>query len=140
MLTAYRDIGGVWTIGDGITSYPDGSSVQPGDVITDAQADHLLTWRMTASVAAVQRVTPPSSADFQIGAMADLAYNIGTGNFLRSTLIRLFLAGDINGAAEQFLVWDKAHVDGQLVTVHGLLNRREAERAMFLGQTVVSTM
>lgn len=50
----------------------------------------------------------------------------------------LFLAAyrDIAGAANQLLRWDKAHVDGELVVVQGLINRRRAERMLFLGTPV----
>jgi GH24 family phage-related lysozyme (muramidase) len=33
---------------------------------------------------------------------------------------------------DAFLMWDKAHVDGQLVEVNGLKNRRSAERTLYL--------
>ena len=45
--------------------------------------------------------------------------------------IRL-LEKNANAAADAFLLWDKTHIDGQLVTVKGLLNRRRKERALYL--------
>ena len=44
----------------------------------------------------------------QFDAMVCLAYNIGVGAFTASTLVKLFNAGDIQLAADQFLSWDKA--------------------------------
>jgi len=42
------------------------------------------------------------------------------------------LAGDESCAAEAFLLWDKTHVNGELVRIEGLHIRRMAERALFL--------
>lgn len=127
VLTAYRDIAGVWTIGWGHTG-----GVYKGQTITDQQAVQLLMGDLAgfeASVAA--RTDPLATSDNQFAAMVSLSYNIGTGGFLGSTVLRDHKAGDFEGAAAAFLLWDKAHVDGQLVTVQGLLNRRIAEAALY---------
>ncbi|VWB70887.1 muraminidase [Burkholderia lata] len=68
----------------------------------------------------------------QFDACVSFCYNAGNGAFNGSTLLRLLNAGNYQGAADQFLVWDKGHVDGQLVVIQGLLNRRTAERNIFL--------
>lgn len=47
-------------------------------------------------------------------------------------MLAKFNAGDSVGAADQFLVWDKAHVGGKVVALAGLDDRRRAERALFL--------
>jgi lysozyme len=39
---------------------------------------------------------------------------------------------DYAGAAEQFLVWDKAIVNGKKVSLRGLTRRRKAEQDLFL--------
>ena len=57
-----------------------------------------------------------------------------SGNLVASTLLRKVNAGDFAGAAEQFLVWDKARVNGVLQPLAGLTRRRRAERALFMGQ------
>jgi len=64
--------------------------------------------------------------------MLSLAYNIGITGFKGSTVLAKFNVSDIAAAAEAFLIWDKAHVNGQLVVVQGLYNRRLQERAIFL--------
>ena len=63
----------------------------------------------------------------QFDALVSLTYNIGSGAFNNSTLLKLN-KGDYQGAADQFLVWNKA--DGKVMK--GLVRRREAERALFL--------
>ena len=67
----------------------------------------------------------------QFDACVVIAYNIGLTNFRSSTLVRRFNAGDMQGAADQFLRWDKAA--GK--SMKGLRRRRAAERALFMGMT-----
>jgi GH24 family phage-related lysozyme (muramidase) len=50
------------------------------------------------------------------------------GNLKKSTLLKKFNAGDIQGAALQFKSWNKA--GGKVLT--GLTRRREAEMKLFL--------
>lgn len=122
-LTAYRDTGGVWTIGYGSTR-----DVREGMRITQTEADQRFLADTEWAQAAVRTdVTVPLTQP-QFDALVSLAYNIGAGAFARSTLLRLLNAADYRGAAEQFLVWNK--VKGEVVT--GLAVRRAKERAMFL--------
>jgi lysozyme len=64
--------------------------------------------------------------------MLSLTYNIGITAFRCSTVLAKFNVGDIAAAAEAFLMWDKATVNGQLTVVPGLYNRRVQERTIFL--------
>jgi len=123
-LTAYQDVVGVWTIGYGETK-----DVYPGMTITQDQAEAMLRTRIAQDfepgvLVALSR--QPTQQQFD--AMVSLAYNIGTGAFGKSTLVRKFNAGDMQGAADQFLVWNRA--GGKVVS--GLVRRREAERALFM--------
>lgn len=61
-------------------------------------------------------------------AMASLAFNIGSGAFSRSTLLRKLNARDYQGAANEFLKWNKSK--GKVLS--GLTRRRTAERQLFL--------
>lgn len=65
-------------------------------------------------------------------ALTSLLYNIGVTAFTTSTLLKLLNQGDYDGAAAQFLVWNKITKNGRKVVSKGLQNRREAERALFL--------
>ncbi len=129
-LTAYRDIAGVWTIGYGHTG-----GVYKGEMITPYEARQLLTVDLANAAAEVQ-ARAPQATDNQFAAMTSFTFNEGIGAFRGSTLLRLFKSGDIIGAANQFPRWDKVHVDGELVVVQGLLNRRLAERVLFLEVTI----
>lgn len=125
-LSAYRDVAGVWTIGYGHTG-----GVFKGDMITADQAVGLLYQDLAKFEAWVSaRTTAPTSNQFS--AMVSLCFNIGEQAFLHSSVRRLHNEGDFSGAAEAFLLWDKAHVDGVLVTVSGLLDRRHREYDLYL--------
>lgn len=126
-LEAYWDANGkVWTIGWGDT----GPDVVRGLRITQAEADERLRRRLAREFVpgALNVLTRPVS-QAQLDAMGDLAYNIGVSAFQGSTLVRLFNAGDVAGAAEQFPRWNKS--GGKVLL--GLRRRRAADRARFLG-------
>lgn len=61
--------------------------------------------------------------------MISLAYNIGIGAFRSSTLLRKFNGGDVIGAGDQFLRWNRA--GGRVID--GLTNRRRDELAVYSG-------
>jgi len=124
-LRAYQDIVNVWTICDGETK-----GVKAGDVATPAQCDSMLAKNLITYEAGMDRcLTYPVPGKVKV-AFLSLAYNIGTGAFCRSTLVRKANAGDVVGACEQILVWDKAGKPPR--PVKGLTNRRKAERELCL--------
>lgn len=69
--------------------------------------------------------------DAQLGALTSLAYNIGVAALEGSSVRRRLIAGDVQGAADGFRMW--RYAGGR--ELPGLVNRREAERAVFLEQT-----
>lgn len=115
-----------WTIGWGDT----GPDVKPGTCISQDEADARFTRRLAnefePGVMSALTRTPNQG---QFDGMVCLAYNVGVGNFKRSTLVRKFNTHDDAGTADQFLVWDKAA--GK--SMKGLRRRRAAERALFMG-------
>ncbi|MBW4537814.1 MAG: glycoside hydrolase family protein [Myxacorys chilensis ATA2-1-KO14] len=126
-LHAYDDGVGVWTIGYGHTS-----GVAPGMTITQAQAEAFLQDDLEIFESAVQDAVSVSITDAQFSALVCFCYNVGAGldGFGGSTLLRLLNEGNYEGAAEQFLRWNKA--GGQPLL--GLTRRRKAEQALFLEQ------
>lgn len=64
----------------------------------------------------------------QFDALVSFVFNVGTGAFGSSTLLRKLNAGDRDGAADELLRWSRA--GGRVL--EGLLSRRRAERALFL--------
>lgn len=127
-LTAYLDGGGVPTIGYGHTS-----GVRMGDTCTIEQAEQWLQEDAQDALQAIIDLVDVPLTPNQQEALASLVYNIGVGAFAKSTLLRLLNAGDYARAANQFDVW--CHDNGQVVP--GLVNRRAAEKRIFLGEKPV---
>ena len=124
-LAAYADQGGVWTIGYGHT----GPDVHEGLVITEDEACLLLESDVAAAVTGVNRLVTAAIQQNHFDALSDFAFNLGVGALSHSTLLVQVNAGDFEAAAQQFLVWD--HCNG--VVNAGLLRRRQAEAALFVG-------
>lgn len=125
-LKAYPDpgTGGLpWTIGYGSTS-----GVTRNMVITEAQAEQMLAADLVRFERIVERAVRVPVTQGQFDALVSFTYNVGEGNFTKSTLLRKLNAGDTAGAAEQFSRW--VHAGGKVLP--GLVKRRVAERALFL--------
>ena len=67
---------------------------------------------------------------YEWDAFFSLAYNIGTGAFCRSTLVKKLNAQDYHGACAEILKWDKF----QGKPLAGLSKRREQEYQQCLGR------
>jgi lysozyme len=131
-LSPYLDTAGVPTIGYGTILYPSGRRVTMNDpAITQGQALDYLESQVNQKVAAINHLVQVPINQNQFDALASFTYNDGVGALQTSTLLRLLNAGNFSGAAAQFLVWDKEHVDGQLVESDGLLHRRKMEMSLF---------
>ena len=121
-LTAYRDAGGVWTIGYGSTG-----GVRRGMTITRDQAVLRLYQDLDEAEATINsRVTVPLTQP-QFDALTSLVFNIGGGAFRKSTLLQKLNTGDYAEAAAEFPRWVKAR--GRILP--GLVIRRAAERQLF---------
>ena len=128
-LTAYKDIVGIWTIGYGTTAAA-GLGIEPakGMTITQDRAEDLLRQGVDAFAAKVDALILAKVNANEFGACVSLAYNIGPGAFSKSTVLRELNAGNKDRAAAAFKMWNKA--GGEIV--QGLVNRRNAEVALFL--------
>lgn len=127
-LDAYRDQVGVWTIGYGHTAQAGPPTPAAGLRITRQEAEALLIRDLVKYEAAVDGVLTRSPTQNQFDAMVSLCFNIGPGNFARSSVVRAFNKAEDNRAAEAFLAWNKA--GGKVLS--GLARRRQAERRLFL--------
>ena len=126
-LCAYRDAAGVLTIGYGHTK-----GVRPGQQVTADQARELLREDAETAARVVRNVVRVPLNQSQFDALVSLAFNIGGGAFAGSTVARRLNDGDLAGAAEALLLWDKATVAGKKISLPGLTRRRQAERKLFL--------
>ena len=131
VLRPYRDSVGIPTIGIGSTYYEDGTKVKMSDkAITKERAIQLAKNVVKSFEAQVNKSILPTMVQNQFDAMVLLCYNIGESGFARSSVVRNFNAGNIQKAADSFLLWNKA--GGKVV--RGLVNRRNIERTLFLSK------
>lgn len=126
-LTAYRDAVGVWTIGYGHTAAAGSPAPKAGMTLTQEQADDLLVADLAIYEKAVSSGLTQAPNQNQFDAMVSLCFNIGPGNFGKSSVRRFFNAGETAKAANAFLMWNKAA--GKVLK--GLTRRRAAEMALF---------
>jgi lysozyme len=127
-LTAYPDPGSKdghpWTIGRGAT----GPGISRGVVWTQEQADARFAADLAKFAAQVDALIgdAPTTPN-QFSAMVSLAYNIGVSALAKSTVLRKHKAGDYEGAARAFIMWNKN--DGKVM--RGLTRRRLAESDLY---------
>ncbi len=115
--------GAPWTIGYGTTK-----GVKPGMTITAEQAEKMLRDDVAKFESGVSALLKVPTTQGQFDAMVSLAYNIGLGNFGKSTLLRKHNEKCYSCAAGQFPVWNRAA--GKVM--NGLTRRRNAERDVYM--------
>lgn len=122
-LKAYLDTKGIPTIWIGNTSYPDGTKVKMGDVITEQQG-----WEMFAKIERLfteninKKVRVPLTQN-QFNACFSFSWNIGMAAFNNSTFLKLLNKGNYKGAADAMLMWSKPAE---------IIPRRKRERELFI--------
>jgi lysozyme len=92
------------------------------------QAEDQLTIDLEKFESAVSRNVKVALTQNQFDALVSFTYNLGEGNLRSSTLLKLLNVGDYNGAAAQFLRWDKQA--GK--PLPGLTKRRHQESLLFM--------
>lgn len=129
-LKVYRDPGaGAWTIGYGHKVQP-GEPYHPYGPVTEItleEANRLFDQDTRTATAAVTNYVKVPLTENQRAALISFVYNIGTGAFYGSTMLRRLNSGDYAGAAAEFARWNKD--DGKVVPI--LTARRERERVIF---------
>ena len=121
-LKAYKCPGGVWTIGYGHTA-----GVKPGMVITEAQAEEYLKANLIAFERYLNGLGLALNQN-QFDALISFIYNVGTGNFSNSTLLRKVRANpQDNSIMDEFLRW--VYSKGRVLP--GLQRRRLAEMKLY---------
>jgi lysozyme len=127
----YPDTGGVWTQGYGCTFHPDGAPVRETDPpVTKGQAQTWMEAIAGPTMSRVRDLVRVKISDNAAAALCSFAYNTGTGNLSRSTLLQLLNEGaPLTQVAGQFAAWvhdSKGNVDA------GLVRRRAVEAALLL--------
>lgn len=125
---AYKCSAGVNTIGYGTTVYSNGKRVKPGDRTTEEEAVKELCRVVAKDEKIVNSSVRVELSENEVAALISFCYNVGVENFKKSTLLRLLNKGDKIGASNELKKWKYAN--GQVS--NGLVNRREAEKELFL--------
>lgn len=128
-LEPYLDPVGIPTIGWGATALNGQPVTMATAPITQAEADAALDDALAAVETRVLAMVHVALADHETAALISFAYNTGTGALGRSTLLRMLNGGERTAAATQFMSW--VYADGRVMP--GLVARRQAERALFVG-------
>lgn len=125
----YKCPAGISTIGYGNTYYPNGTKVKITDKqITREYANEILAHTADEFAADVLKLVKTNITVNQLNALTSFAYNVGMGNFQKSTLLKLVNVNPNDAMiAKEFLKWNKAA--GK--ELKGLTNRRIAESALY---------
>ncbi|AKK20574.1 phage-related lysozyme [Candidatus Liberibacter africanus PTSAPSY] len=126
-VTAYKDPGrGVWTIGYGHT----GPDVHEGMTITQEQAEELLKGDLRKHVDLLLSASPimASVSENRLAAVGDFVFNLGIGNYRKSTFKKCIDAEDWENAATECKKW--IHGGGKVLP--GLVKRRNEEAALLI--------
>jgi lysozyme len=124
-LTPYKDLIGKPTVCFGETNV----EMKP---YTRPECEAMLQRSLAKYAGPVIDCLPPAAPLSVKAAITSLAYNTGPVNACSSSAAQAARAGDYPAACDKLLLWDKARINGKLVAVKGLTNRRKAERELCL--------
>lgn len=116
--------GDVPTIGFGTTE-----GVKKGDVITPERALVRLLGDADKFSEGVKKCAAVPLYQYEFDAYVSLSYNIGTGAFCNSTLVKKLKAYDYEGACKEILKWNKFKGE----PLKGLTHRRQREYKLCRG-------
>lgn len=116
--------GDVPTIGFGTTE-----GVKKGDVITPERALVRLLGDADKFSEGVKKCAAVPLYQYEFDAYVSLSYNIGTGAFCNSTLVKKLKTYDYEGACKEILKWDKFKGE----PLKGLTHRRQREYKLCMG-------
>jgi lysozyme len=119
---AYKDSKGLWTTAVGHLIKADEQHLITA-TLTDAEVKDLLKSDLKWCREAVESSVPPTLSQSSFDALYSFCFNVGATNFKHSTVVKRINAGDLKGAGDAFLMWDKPPE---------LIPRRKRERALFL--------
>ncbi|MCZ2158894.1 lysozyme [Bartonella sp. 220] len=134
-LHAYKDVIGVWTIGYGHTNAAGNPFVHKGMIVTEEQAEAFLCQDLRQFENTVERAVQVSLTDEQFAALVSFCYNVGTGAFCNSTLLKKLNQGEYEAIPSELQKWTKA--GGK--RLQGLAHRRAAEAGLWAKGAYVSS-
>ena len=129
-LSPYICPAGEPTIGWGAIWGMDGQRVtMDHPEITEGEADGMLLRDISPAYNAVARMTKVPLSDGQAAALVDFVFNLGSGNYLASTLRAVINRGEYDAAPKQFRRW----IFGGGIRLNGLIRRRSSEIQLWNG-------
>lgn len=121
-LKAYLCPADVWTVGYGHTK-----TARFGQLITRARAEELLIQDLRWVEATVSAGVEVPISGNQFAALCSFVFNVGPGNFRKSSLRKLLNRSWYGQVPAQLMRWNK--VDGRILS--GLTRRRAAEAQLW---------
>jgi len=131
----------LWTIGYGHVLYPEQAKLKLEDrkayplrpehdkIWSDGGIDAILRSDLTRFEIGVLRLCPGAiNSQAHFDALVSFSFNVGLGSLQSSTLRMKYNRGDVQGAADEILKWNKG--GGRILP--GLTLRRLEEQALFL--------
>lgn len=125
---AYKCPAGVATIGWGHTNHH-GRKFDMTSIWTIEDCDEAFQEDMAGFEKDVKRLVTHEINGFQYDALVSFAYNCGSGNLAKSTLLKYVNQGNFEAAAKEFIKWNKG--GGKVLA--GLTRRRKSESLLFQG-------
>lgn len=127
-LDPYTDIAGIRTV-----CYGETFNVKERRY-SDQECRDLLNASLAKHTTGVLACLPANAPVQTKAAFASFGYNVGVSAACGSSAVRKLRAGDIRGACDGLLAWNKARhpVTRKLAVSRGLDNRRRAERLLCL--------
>jgi len=132
-LESYRDPVGVWTVGIGHTAAAGHPIPGPNFRLrSEHEAEVIFKKDFQNFLTDIKKHIEPhiwnKMTDEMKLALGSFAFNVGVGNFKKSTLLRKLNAEDYEGAGDEFKRW--VYAGGRKLP--GLVKRREWERDLFM--------
>lgn len=143
--TIYSDVAGIPTIGVGhVLTQSERSSgkivLSSGEVLdirnglTQAQVMNLMLDDVMKREGYVNELVNVDLEQYQFDALVSWVFNVGKGAMQGSTLLRRLNSGEYDAIPDELRRWTKGTINGKKQTIRGLVNRRNTEVAMWLGQ------
>lgn len=128
---AYKDEGGVWTIGYG-TTWIENRRVRLGDTCTKIEAQIWLLDDIKNVEEVLNLFVKRRINQNQYDSLVSLTYNIGIDAFKKSSLLKTLNKRVADVYGDLFFRWNKITIKGKKVLSKGLLNRRKLEYTLFI--------
>lgn len=130
---AYRDVGGIWTIGYGQITIAGGRPVGQWDTITKAESLAFVHKRVKEIYKFIIERVNRKLENHQYSALISFVYNVGQGAFARSTLLKkINLNSSKDDICKEFKRW--SYVKGKWIK--GLHNRRIKETQVYFPEKI----